>query len=54
MDSRASDHMVSNFEKLINPVLERNSPRINLPTGGTSEISHIGDVKLHNRMFVCT
>lgn len=42
IDSGASDHMTPSLSKLSEVVQVQNSPRINLPTGDTTKITHMG------------
>lgn len=48
VDSGASDHMCGDYNMLIDPVATKHEPKINLPTGETSVISHTGKVRLRN------
>lgn len=48
IDSGASDHMTPCIHNLSQPSLTQNLRKINLPTGDTASISHIGDVHRAN------
>lgn len=48
IDSGASDHMTASLENLINVKRIPANYTINLPTGDTAVITHIGDVILPN------
>uniref|UniRef100_A0A803KUW9 GAG-pre-integrase domain-containing protein n=1 Tax=Chenopodium quinoa TaxID=63459 RepID=A0A803KUW9_CHEQI len=48
IDSGASDHMTGNLDNMLNVVKSINEPKINMPTGHTASISHIGNVRLEN------
>lgn len=50
IDSGASDHMTGMYEILRDVGESQNTPKINLPTGETSLITHSGNVKLNNNM----
>lgn len=58
VDSGASDHMIANIEGLVNVKRAPPNLTIKLPTGGTTVITHVGDVilqnglKLHNVLYV--
>lgn len=52
VDSGARDHMCGNFNAMIDPVPSHNEPKINLPTGQTSTITHSGRIKLENGMYL--
>ncbi|KAH9608491.1 hypothetical protein KSS87_016289 [Heliosperma pusillum] len=48
LDSGASDHMITDLSKLSN--IKAKNLKINLPNGGTSCVTHIGDMKLESGM----
>lgn len=48
IDYGTSDHMTSTLSTLSNPMPTPLAPKINLPTGATASISHIGQVHLPN------
>lgn len=52
VDPGAIDHMCGNFNAMIDPVPSHNEPKINLPTGQTSTITHSGRIKLENGMYL--
>lgn len=50
IDSGASDHITGTFECLIEPERSKKEPKLNLPTGDTSLITHCGKVMLANNL----
>uniref|UniRef100_A0A803N438 GAG-pre-integrase domain-containing protein n=1 Tax=Chenopodium quinoa TaxID=63459 RepID=A0A803N438_CHEQI len=52
IDSGASDHMTSSLEFVINPIKCQQPLTINLPTGATSQVTHIGTVELPNSLYL--
>ncbi|KAL8089292.1 hypothetical protein AgCh_038913 [Apium graveolens] len=52
MDSGASDHMTSELSKLINIQPASSELIIKIPTGDTTKITHIGDVKLASGLLL--
>ena len=52
IDTGASHHMTGDMSALTNVRRCRNEAKINLPTGQTSTITHVGDVKLKNDLVL--
>ena len=52
VDSGATDHITGSFNLLIDAVKSKREPKLNLPTGDTSVISHTGQVKLENNLML--
>lgn len=52
IDSRALNHMASCSSMLVGVVASKNEPRINLPSGQTTNITHFGSVKLKNDLLL--
>lgn len=52
IDSGALDHMTCNVDILMNLTETKNNPKLNLPNGKTSVITHVGDKKLENNLLL--
>lgn len=52
IDSGATDHMTPEFHNLLQSVPFNISTKINLPTGATAQISHLGTVKLNTGLIL--
>lgn len=52
IDSGATDHMTPDYNHLTDPVPLGHPTKINLPTGATAEISHMGTVKLNTGLLL--
>ena len=52
VDSGATDHITWSYNLLIDAVKSTREPKLNLPTGDTSVISHSGKVKLENNLML--
>ena len=52
IDSGASDHMTSSIDNLVNIQPAKSGLTIKLPTGDTTTITHIGDVRLKNGLVL--
>lgn len=52
LDTGATDHMTPYFNNVILPKQLLEKPKINLPTGHTSDITHIGTLHLHNDLVL--
>ncbi|XP_074337518.1 uncharacterized protein LOC141674715 [Apium graveolens] len=48
VDTGATDHMTANFKLLHNVKVAVENMTVNLPTGATTKVTHLGDVKLEN------
>ncbi|GJU13518.1 cysteine-rich receptor-like protein kinase 8 [Tanacetum coccineum] len=51
-DTRACDHMTPVHDSIFDPYQLKIKPHIRLPNGDTSVISHVGKVKLNNRILL--
>ena len=52
IDTGASHHMTGNVDVLVNIKKCNSEPKINLPTGETSTITHVGDIILKNNLIL--
>ncbi|KAK9726569.1 hypothetical protein RND81_05G223900 [Saponaria officinalis] len=52
VDSGASDHMVTTIEGLKHVTNLKNKPRITLPNGETTSVTHVGTMKLENGLIL--
>ncbi|XP_074362579.1 uncharacterized protein LOC141702872 [Apium graveolens] len=52
IDYGATDHMIPEYSDLTNPVALSSPTQINLPTGATVTISHMGTVKLNTGLLL--
>lgn len=47
VDSRATDHMISNWQHLHNETIVRNAGKVQLPTGDLASVSHVSSIQLN-------
>lgn len=52
IDSGASDHMCANLNNMFDVKDAHNKPKVNLPNGQVTYVSHIGCVKLQNGIIL--